>query len=67
MRDAEKIRGEGDARAAAVFARATQGSPEFYGFYRSMQAYRRSLGRPGDVMVVAPDSEFFRYLKEPGR
>jgi membrane protease subunit HflC len=67
MRDAEKVRGEGDARAAAVFARATQGSPEFYGFYRSMQAYRRSIGRPGDVMVVAPDSEFFRYMKEPGR
>jgi len=67
MRDAEKIRGEGDARAAAVFARATQASPEFYGFYRSMQAYRRSIGRPGDVMVVAPDSEFFRYMKEPGR
>ena len=67
MRDAEKVRGEGDARAAAVFARATQASPEFYGFYRSMQAYRRSIGRPGDVMVVAPDSEFFRYMKEPGR
>ena len=67
MRDAEKIRGDGDARAAAVFARATQGSPEFYSFYRSMQAYRRSLGRPGDVMVVSPDSEFFRHMKEPGR
>ncbi len=67
MRDAEKIRGEGDARAAAVFARAAQASPEFYGFYRSMQAYRRSIGRPGDVMVVSPDSEFFRYMKEPGR
>lgn len=67
MRDAEKMRGEGDARAAAVFARATQASPEFYSFYRSMQAYRRSIGRPGDVMVVSPDSEFFRYMKEPGR
>lgn len=67
MRDAEKIRGEGDARAAAVFASAAQSNPEFYTFYRSMQAYRRSLGKPGDVMVVSPDSEFFRYMKQPGR
>ena len=67
VRDAEKIRGEGDAHAAAVFARATQGSPEFYSFYRSMQAYRKSLGKQGDVLVVAPDGEFFKYLKEPGR
>jgi modulator of FtsH protease HflC len=67
MRDAEKIRGEGDARAAAVFARAAQVNPEFYTFYRSMQAYKRSLGKPGDVMVVSPDSEFFRYMKQPGR
>jgi membrane protease subunit HflC len=66
-RDAEKIRGEGDAQAAAIYGRAAQSNPEFYTFYRSMQAYRRSLGKPGDVMVVSPDGEFFRYMKQPGR
>jgi membrane protease subunit HflC len=66
QRDAEKIRGEGDAKAAEIYARAYQRNPEFYAFYRSMQAYRRSLGRDGDVMVLAPDSEFFKYMKQPG-
>ena len=65
-RDAEKVRGEGDARAAEIFARATQGNPEFFAFYRSMQAYRRSVGREGDVLVLSPDSEFFRYMQQPG-
>ena len=40
-------------------------NPEFYSFYRSLQAYRNSLGKEGDVMVISPDSEFFRYLKSP--
>lgn len=65
-RDAEKIRGEGDAKAAATFAAATRGNPEFFAFYRSLQAYRRTVGREGDVLVLSPDSQFFRYMQQPG-
>jgi modulator of FtsH protease HflC len=63
--DAQRIRGEGDATAAALYAAAYNRNPEFYSFYRSLQAYRTSLGKEGDVLVVSPDSEFFRYLKSP--
>jgi membrane protease subunit HflC len=63
--DAQRIRGEGDATAAALYAAAYNRNPEFYSFYRSLQAYRTSLGREGDVLVVSPDSEFFQYLKSP--
>lgn len=63
--NAQKIRGEGDATAAALYAAAYNRNPEFYSFWRSLQAYRNSLGRDGDVLVVSPDSEFFRYLKSP--
>ena len=63
--NAQKIRGEGDATAAALYAAAYNRNPEFYSFWRSLQAYRNSLGREGDVLVVSPDSEFFRYLKSP--
>lgn len=63
--NAQKIRGEGDATAAALYAAAFNRNPEFYSFYRSLEAYRRSLGNQGDVMVISPDSEFFRYLKSP--
>jgi membrane protease subunit HflC len=66
-RDAEVIRGEGDAKAAAIYARAYQRYPEFYTFHRSMQAYRNSLGQPNDVLVIAPEGEFFKYLKQSGR
>lgn len=66
-RDAEKIRGEGDAQAAATYARAYQRYPEFYSFHRSLQAYRNSLGQPNDVLVIAPEGEFFKYLKQSGR
>jgi len=66
-RDAEKIRGEGDGQAAATYARVYQRYPEFYAFHRSLQAYRHSLGQPNDVLVLAPDSEFFRYLKQSTR
>ncbi|MCZ8132250.1 MAG: protease modulator HflC [Steroidobacteraceae bacterium] len=66
QRDAEKIRGEGDAAAAQIFARATAGNPEFFSFYRSMQAYRRALGREGDIMVLSPEGQFFRYMQQPG-
>jgi len=66
-RDAEMIRGEGDAKAAETYARAYQRYPEFYSFHRSLQAYRKSLGQPNDVLVIAPEGEFFKYLKQPGR
>ena len=66
-RDAEIIRGEGDAKAAETYARAYQRYPEFYSFHRSLQAYRRSLGQPNDVFVIAPEGEFFKYLKQSSR
>jgi membrane protease subunit HflC len=66
-RDAEVIRGEGDAKAAATYARAYQRYPEFYSFHRSLQAYRNSLGKSNDVLVIAPKGEFFKYLKQSGR
>lgn len=61
-RDSQIIRGEGDAKAAETYAAAYTQDAEFYAFYRSINAYRTSLGRPGDIMVVSPDNEFFRYL-----
>jgi membrane protease subunit HflC len=63
--DAQRIRGEGEAAAAAIYAAAYNRNPEFYSFYRSLQAYRISLGSERDVIVLSPDSEFFRYLKSP--
>lgn len=64
-RDAQKIKGEGDAQATAIYAQAFSQNPEFYAFYRSLQAYRNSVGKEGDVLVVSPDSEFFKYFKNP--
>ena len=64
-RDAEKIRGEGDAKAANIFAAATSKNAEFFAFYRSLQAYRKTIGREGDVLVLSPESQFFRYLRDP--
>jgi membrane protease subunit HflC len=63
-RDAERIRGEGDARAAEIYANAYSLDPEFYAFYRSMQAYRSAIGREQDVLVLSPDSEFFQFLEQ---
>jgi len=65
-RDSLKIRGEADALAAAVYAQAYNKNPEFFSFFRSLQAYKSALGKEGDVMVVSPDSEFFRYMRSPG-
>ena len=53
--------------AAQIYARAYSKDPEFYAFYRSLQAYDRSLGKDGDLLVVTPDGEFFKYLKDPGK
>jgi membrane protease subunit HflC len=66
-RDAQKTKGEGDALAARTYAEAFQRNPEFFSFYRSMEAYRSSLRSKGDVMVLDPSSDFFKYLKNPGR
>jgi membrane protease subunit HflC len=62
-RDAERIRGAGDARAAEIYAGAYSNDRDFYAFYRSMQAYRESIGGDQDVLVLQPDSEFFKYLQ----
>ncbi len=62
-RDAERIRGEGDATAAALYSAAYNQDPEFYGFHRSLGAYRQSIGGAGDVLVLQPDSDFFRFLQ----
>jgi membrane protease subunit HflC len=66
-REAEIVKGQGDALAADIYARAYGRNPEFYSFYRGLQAYRRSLGKQGDVLVLAPEGEFFKYLKDTGR
>ena len=63
-RDGEKTRGEGDARAAEIYASAYTKDAEFYAFYRSINAYKRSIGRPGDLLVLDPNNEFFRYLNQ---
>ncbi len=63
-RDAEKIRGQGDAEAAVIYANAFSKDPEFYSLTRSLQAYRDSFNGNGDLLVVDPGSEFFRYLKD---
>jgi membrane protease subunit HflC len=61
-RDGQIIRGVGDARAAEIYAAAYTQDPEFYAFYRSIGAYRNSIGQPGDVLILDPSNEFFRYL-----
>jgi modulator of FtsH protease HflC len=66
-RDAQRIKGEGDAQAARVYAEAFQRNPEFYSFYRSMEAYRQGMRTKADVMVLDPNSDFFKYFKGPGR
>ena len=64
-RDAQRIRGEGDAKAAEIYARAYRVNPRFYSFYGSMNAYRKSFKSKHDVMVVDPSAAFFKYLKNP--
>ncbi len=65
-RRSQIIRGEGDAKAAEIYADAYNQDPEFYAFYRSIDAYRRSMGKAGDLLVVDPNNEFFRYLNQSG-
>jgi membrane protease subunit HflC len=63
-RDAEELRGEGDAEAAKIYAAAYQENPEFYSFVRSLNAYKQSFSNKGDIMLLEPDSDFFKYLKQ---
>jgi len=65
-RDAQKVKGDGDARASAIYAQAFGQSSEFYAFYRSLEAYRSSFKNKSDVLVVEPNSEFFKYMKGSG-
>jgi len=66
-RDAQRIQGEGDARAASIYARAFNENPEFYAFYRSLEAYRAGFKNKSDVLVLDPNSEFFKYFKNLGK
>ena len=66
-RDAQKIKGEGDAKATSIYAQAFGQNPEFYAFYRSLEAYRGSFKNKSDVLVVEPNSDFFKYMKSGGR
>ena len=63
--EAQRIRGEGESTASSIYAAAYNKNPEFYSFYRSLQAYRNSLGQDRDLIVISPDGEFFKYLKSP--
>ena len=66
-RDAQRVKGEGDARATTIYARAYEQNPEFYAFYRSLEAYQASFRGRNDVLVIEPNSEFFKYLRSSGR
>jgi membrane protease subunit HflC len=66
-RDAQKMKGEGDAKAAATYAQAFNQNPEIYAFYRSLEAYRHSFKSKSDVIVVEPNSDFFKYMKSVGK
>jgi membrane protease subunit HflC len=66
FRDAERIRGEGDAKASALYTAAFQSNAEFSAFYRSLEAYKRSFAGRNNVFVLEPNSEFFRYFRSAG-
>ncbi len=66
-REAQRTKGEGDAKAAAIYAQAFSQNPEFYAFYRSLEAYRQSFKSKNDVLVLEPNSEFFKYLRNAGK
>ena len=64
-REAQKVMGDGDSQAAAIYSAAFQKDSEFYAFWRSVDAYKQSFKNKGDMMVLEPNSEFFKYLKNP--
>ncbi len=63
-RQAQEVRGEGDSNAIRIYAESFGRDPEFFSFYRSMEAYRKSIGESGTSMVLSPNSSFFRYFKD---
>jgi membrane protease subunit HflC len=65
-RQSQKIKGEGDAKASAIYAEAYGRNPEFYAFYRSLEAYKTTFRNKNDVMVLDPSSQFFQYFKQNG-
>jgi membrane protease subunit HflC len=65
-REAQRIKGEGDAKASAIYAQAFGQNPEFFAFYRSLEAYRSTFRNRSDLLVIDPSSEFFKYMKTPG-
>ncbi|MDR2111616.1 MAG: protease modulator HflC, partial [Candidatus Accumulibacter sp.] len=65
-REAQKTKGEGDAKAAAIYAQAFNQNPEFYTFYRSLEAYRDSFRSKSDILVIEPSSDFFKYMRSMG-
>ncbi len=65
-REAQRTKGEGDAKASEIYAEAYGKNPEFYAFYRSLEAYRNSFRSKSDVMVLEPNSEFFKYMRDAG-
>jgi membrane protease subunit HflC len=66
-RKAQEVKGEGDAKASAIYAAAFQPNPEFYAFYRSLEAYKQSFKNKSDMLVLEPSSEFFKYLRNSSR
>jgi membrane protease subunit HflC len=66
-KEAQRVKGEGDAKATAAYAQAFGQNPEFYAFYRSLEGYRSSFKNRSDVLVLEPNSDFFKYLKGPGK
>jgi membrane protease subunit HflC len=63
--DADKLKGEGDAQAAQIYAQAYAQDPDFFAFYRSLQAYRKAFGDGRGTIILKPDSEFLRYFGNP--
>jgi len=66
FREAQNTKGQGDAKAAEVYSQAYSKNPEFYAFYRSLEAYRNSFKNKSDVMVLEPSSDFFKYMRNSG-
>ena len=63
--DAQKVKGDGDAQAAALYANSFKRDPEFYSYYRSLEAYRQSFRSKSDLLILEPGSDFFKYMKTP--
>ena len=63
--DAQRVKGDGDAQAAALYARSFKRDPEFYSYYRSLEAYRQSFRNKSDLLILEPGSDFFKYMKSP--